>query len=401
MKTAVCAPRLAPSPPPPAWLRHLHILAALLPTLAPLPCRGGPDSAPGWTRATEPRAWSFPADHGAHPGYRTEWWYLTGNLDAGDRPFGWQLVFFRHGVQSHSGAWLPELGFPPGMSQWRVRDIHFAHFAVTDPAARRFRFTERVSRGALQEAGSDAGLLNVWNGRWFLRRISERPFRIEAGARGAGASVEFQLESVKPLVLQGQEGLSRKSEAPGAASHYYSFTRLWTWGRITLDGRSFDATGWSWLDREFSTSALATNQTGWNWFALQLDDGAEVMAYQLRNRDGGIDPSSHGAVVDGLGQKREIAAGAFRIEPRGTWRSPRTGGRYPSGWRLAIPEAGYDLEVEPFLRDQELALRDLGPLAYWEGACRVRGKAYDRPVKGRGYVELTGYAGDIGRGLRD
>ena len=213
---------------------------------------------------------------------------------------------------------------------------------------------------------------------------------VETGAHRL--AIDFSLAAGKPLVAQGERGLSRKSAEAGNASYYYSLTRLPTRGTLRLGKEEFQLVGNSWLDREWSTSALASDQTGWDWFALQLDDGNELMYYQLRRKDGSTDPASAGVWVLPDGSSSDLAQEDLQLEPTDRWTSPR-GGSYPAGWRLQIEEEQLDLRIEPLLADQELD----ATIRYWEGAVRVRGSRAGKQVSGYGYVELTGYAQEVGR----
>lgn len=340
---------------------------------------GGEDSR-GFARALAPRPFRFPRDHGAHPRYRSEWWYLTGNLETGGgRRFGYQLTLFRQGLRP---------GTPARASAWATRQIYMGHLALTDTRARRFHFFQRFARGAAGLAGARTEPLRIWLEDWSLESDDpERLWTLRAREPG-GIALELELRPAKPVVLQGENGLSRKSAAPGNATYYYSLPRLRTRGRIRVGDEHFAVNGLSWLDREWGTSALAKDQAGWDWFALQLDDGTELMLYHLRRRQGGIDPFSAGTFILPDGRHRSLGARDFRIEILDYWDSPR-GGRYPSGWRLRIHTLGLDLQVRPILRDQELDTI----VRYWEGAVDVEGTRRGRPLGGRGYAELTGYAG--------
>ncbi len=338
----------------------------------------GADPDAGYARALAPRPFVFPADHGPHPEFKTEWWYYTGNLAAADgRRFGYQLTFFRI-------ALAPDM--PPRASRWASRQLSMAHFALSDPAGQRFHSAERFARNALGLAGAQAAPFRVWLEDWQAAG-PEQTFPMRLQAADGAVAIDLLLEAGKPLVLQGEQGLSRKSAAPGNASYYYSFTRLPTQGRLRLGGKEFQVSGHSWLDREWSTSALAPDQAGWDWFALQLDDGHELMYYQLRRKDGTADPASAGVWVLPDGSSRPLARQDLQLDPTATWASPR-GGRYPSAWRLRLPDEQLDLRIEPLLADQELAVT----IRYWEGAVRVTGERAGKPVSGYGYVELTGYA---------
>lgn len=341
---------------------------------------GGSADTAGYARALAPRRFGFPDDHGPHPDFRNEWWYLTGNLEtAGGRRFGYQLTFFRIA-----------LGPDPVESEsaWRTRQVYMAHFALSDLEAGRFHAEERFGRGAAGIAGAVNPPLRVWLDHWSLqaRERSGFPLRLSAGDERTG--IDLVVEPRKPVVLQGEQGLSRKSAEHGNASYYYSFTRLATRGRVRMAGERFEVTGSSWLDREWSTSALASDQVGWDWFALQLDDGRDLMVYRLRRKDGSMDPASAGTLVGIDGSAEKLSARQMRFEAVGYWRSPETGIRYPLRWRIAVPGRDLVLEVEPAMQAQELDLA----VTYWEGAVRVSGREGDRPVRGRGYMELAGYA---------
>lgn len=343
----------------------------------------GRDEAAGYAKALVPRPFIFPADHGPHPEFKTEWWYYTGNLAATDgRRFGYQLTFFRI-------ALTPSAVERP--SAWGASQISMAHFAVTDPDGRRFFSAERFGRNALGLAGAQAEPFRVWLEDW-QASAPQGSFPMRLQAADAEVAIDLTLEAGKPVVLQGEQGLSRKSAEAGNASYYYSLTRMPTRGTLKLGDAEFPVSGNSWLDREWSTSALAPDQTGWDWFALQLDDGFELMYYQLRRQDGSADPASAGVWVLPAGNSSVLAREDLLLEPTGRWTSPR-GGRYPAGWRLRVEREQLDLRIEPLLADQELD----ATIRYWEGAVRVRGLRAGKPVSGYGYVELTGYAQDRGR----
>jgi predicted secreted hydrolase len=326
----------------------------------------------GFARADAPRAFAFPRDHGPHPAFRTEWWYWTGNLAAPDgRRFGFQLTFFRTALTAEA---------PARGSAWGAHQVYLAHFAVTDVAGRRFGAWSRTERLALGLAGAQAEPFRVWVDDW--EAIGEgatgQPVRLRASE--GDTAIDLTLEGGKPVVLQGERGLSRKGAEPGNASYYYSLTRMPARGSVTVGGRRFEVAGLAWMDREWSTSALGAELAGWDWVALQLDDGREVMFYRLRRKDGGADRFSAGAIVDAAGRARALSLDDASLEPVDAWTSPRSGARYPARWRLRM--AGLDLQIAPVLADQEL---DVGT-RYWEGAVVVAGT-----VAGRGYVEMVGY----------
>lgn len=335
--------------------------------------------ATGFARALAPRAFAFPSDHGPHPEFRTEWWYVTGNLeDSAGRAYGFQWTVFRNRLSPR-----PE----PRGSAWATDTVYMGHFALTEISGCRFQAFERFSRGALGLAGAQARPVRVWIEDWELAasEAAAPPFRLRA--RQGEVGLDLSLLPGKPVVLQGENGFSRKGEEPGNASYYYSFTRLPASG-VAVFGREERAVkGNVWMDREWSTSALSREQSGWDWFALQLSDETDLMAYVLRRRDGTVDPASSGSLVDSSGGMERLAAGDFDVEPLDRWTSPRTRVSYASGWRLRVPRLELDLRIEPRCRNQELDLA----FRYWEGAVSVRGTRAGRAVEGLGYVELTGY----------
>jgi predicted secreted hydrolase len=330
----------------------------------------------GFARAFAPRALSFPEDHGPHPDFRTEWWYYTGNLTtATGRHVGFQLTFFRVALASAA---------EPRASAWASRQLYFAHFAVTDTTGRRFHAASRVSRAALELAGAQPAPFRVWVEDWSAQGEGAST-RLRASEGDVALDLSFT--AGKPVVLQGERGLSRKGAEPGNASLYYSFTRMPARGVIRLGAENLEVAGEAWMDREWSTSALGTGVEGWDWFAMQLDDGRELMVYLLRRRDGAIDPFSAGTLVAVDGTTQRLDAGDVRIDTLAHWTSPRSGVRYPARWRLSVPSADLRLEIEPRLADQELIVST----RYWEGAVSVTGAAAGRPIAGHGYVELVGY----------
>jgi predicted secreted hydrolase len=337
---------------------------------------GGPADA-GFARATGPRAFRFPEDHGPHPGYRTEWWYYTGNLrTAGGRHVGYQLTFFRHALTA---------GAPPRESAWAAREVWMAHFAVTDTAGGRFHPATRTTRGALDLAGARAAPFRVWVESWTAGAVAADALPMRLRADTAEAGIDLVLGAGKPVVLQGERGLSRKGPEDGNASYYYSLPRLPTRGTVRLGEARLEVEGLTWMDREWSTSALG-DHVGWDWFALQLDDGRDLMVYRLRRADGSPAPYSAGSIVAADGTARALASGDVRLGVAGWWTSPR-GGRYPAGWDLEVPSERLAVRVAPRLADQE----HLEPVRYWEGAVRVEPADTTSP-SGDGYAELVGYA---------
>jgi predicted secreted hydrolase len=403
------------------------------------------DVIDAWRTADGPRTWKFPEDHGAHLAYKTEWWYFTGNLagPAGEK-YGYELTFFRNGVRTAPSA---------PANPWSVRDLFLAHFTLTDVTAGAFRAEDVLSRSGPGLAGARAENLDVWIGDWSARM---KDGMISLRARRQGLELALELTPRKPVVLHGRGGLSRKGPAEGQASYYSSLTDLETRGMITFsggDGRRA-VSGRSWFDHEFGSGLLAEDQIGWDWFGLHLSDGRDLMIYLLRRKDGSIEGASAGTLVAPDGSARPLALRADRkrgddqikgrafgsplareLYPRAStagadprakpgapadsvvkddlvvadavefsvtaldrWRSPRSGGTYPSRWRIAIPSEEIDLWVSPLAAGQELLPATLPNLIYWEGAVAGTGTVRGRPASCEGYAELTGYAGSL-RGI--
>ncbi len=339
----------------------------------------GGDQDAGFALALEPREFVFPREHGPHPGFKTEWWYYTGNLqNEQGRRFGYQLTFFRIALR-------PEA--PKRRSDWATNQVYMAHFALTDPAAKDFYQVERFSRAALGLAGATAEPFRVWLEDWAAAGNQSATLPMRLRAADDAVAIDLLLNSTKPVVLQGEQGLSQKSAAPGNASYYYSLTRMPTSGEIRIGEATFKVAGTSWLDREWSTSALGEKQVGWDWFSLQFDDGRELMYYQLRLEDGSSDPLSSGVLVAADGTSRRLTAIEMRIEVLEHWQSPHSGASYPARWRLQSPAQELDLEIVPLLADQELQTS----VRYWEGSVSLQGSSRGAKVQGYGYVELTGY----------
>jgi predicted secreted hydrolase len=433
---------------PVAWpmlfLRYLVVVFGVVccaraagPGVSELDVLHGVAQTSGFTFADAPRAFEFPRDHGPHPDFRHEWWYVTGNLDsaAGER-FGFELTIFRfalappgggvgsggvaggaggdagaaggvaNGAGETAGGVLSGAGGGAGAagdiaeSAWRASQVYAAHFAITDVARGKFEFGQKYGREALGLAGAQAEPFRVWLDDWMLGSpAAGEPIRAAGGgtssaapgwklyAQGQGYELSLDTESLGQPVLNGDHGLSRKASDPGAASYYYSIPRVAVHGKIVRAGVSTDVKGLAWVDREWgSGGSLGTSQQGWDWFALQLQDGSALMFYSLRNLDGTRDLHSAGTWVDMAGQAHALSTDQVVIDVSDHWASPR-GGQYPSRWRVRVPSVGLDIQVHPVLADQELGTHP----RYWEGAVDVRGTRNGHDTQGRGYVELVGY----------
>jgi predicted secreted hydrolase len=361
----------------------------------------------GYARAEGPREFVFPADHGPHPAFRTEWWYYTGHLRARDgREFGFQLTFFRTALTPAPA---------PRQSPWAAHQLYMAHFALTDVRGDRFLAFSRSGRGALGLAGARAEPFRVWVDDWAAEGDPGRPLptgdarlapgsartptddaRLAPGsarttmrlhAVEAGTGIDLMLEATRPPAFPGVRGWSRKGAEPGNASFYYSLTRMAAHGTVQAGGERVEVEGQAWMDREWSSNALGAGLVGWDWFALQLDDGRDLMLYRLRHPDGSASPWSGGIVVEPDGRTSALGAEDVVVEVTGAWTSPRSGVRYPAGWRLRWAAAALTLDLAPRVAAQEM---DVG-VRYWEGAVTVAGTRAGRAVAGLGYVELVGY----------
>jgi len=361
--------------------------AAAAPPAAASPA--GSPSIPGFAAALEPRTFEFPRDHGPHPDFRQEWWYVTGNLDAADgERFGFELTFFRVALVPQSTARSAEPPAPPASasagSAWRAREIYVAHFAVTDVARQRFRAEQKLSRAALTLAGAQAGPLRVWLDDWALE-ASGASWQLHAAQ--PGYSIDLVLEPQNAPVLNGEAGLSRKSDQAADATYYYSIPRLGVRGTLLRDGRAIEVRGLGWLDREWGSGGLGPSEVGWDWFGLQLADGSTLMFYALRDRDGRREAHSAGTWMAPDGKVQALTDADVGIAVNGEWRNG-SGDRYPAGWHIRVPALTLDLRVRPVLADQELQTTP----RYWEGAVDVSGERAGTSLGGRGYVELVGYA---------
>ncbi len=337
----------------------------------------------GFARALTPREFQFPQDHGPHFDYQPEWWYYTGNLDTADgKHFGYQLTFFRRGLTP---------GAPKRKSDFATNQIYFAHFAITDVGGNKHTFAERFSRGAAGLAGASGEPFKVWLEDWEVEAINAEGGAVHLRARDGDQAVDLTLRAAKPIVAHGDRGLSSKSEEPGNASYYLGYTRMATEGQVTLSGHSVEVSGESWFDHEWSTSALGQDVIGWNWFALQLSDGRELMFYQFRLADGSMGPLSAGTLVQPDGGAVRLKVDEVQINVLDSWQSPESKGNYPSRWHVSIPSAQIDLTLEPWIAEQEMRVS----FPYWEGAVHFTGTSGGVAVTGNGYVELTGYVSSM------
>ena len=339
---------------------------------------GRSDPTDEFERASARRGFVFPEDHGPHRAFQQEWWYFSGNLvDDAARAFGFQFTIFRFALHRAAQA---------SVSAWRTQEIFLAHFSITDVQASAFHRHERLQRASLSLAGASETSRKIWLKNWQIAPgIAPDSWQIEANAEGE--AIKLDLTPEKPLVLQGQQGLSQKGAAPGNASYYYSQPRLAAHGQLRCSDGTHHVHGQVWLDREWGTNTLDPAQVGWDWFGLQFANQCELMLYRLRRRDGAVDPHNAGTWSAADGTQLALAASDFTVRVLKRWTSPETKIEYPAGWRMVIPKLALDFEVRPRLNAQEWN----GLIHYWEGAVSCHGSYAKRPLEGLGYAELTGY----------
>jgi predicted secreted hydrolase len=331
--------------------------------------------------------YNFPADHFNHSAYQTEWWYYTGNLhDSSGHRYGFELTFFRQAIQ------LPPNALESTDPVWRPDQIYLAHLALTDINGHQFFHTERLNRPGPGLAGSDLTSHKYWNGNW---QVSWSAGEQHLQAVCDRFSLTLNLTPLKPPVINGENGISQKGPALGEASHYISFTRLSVAG--TLSGAGFQPAadlpvslaGIAWMDHEFFTQPPNPTLAGWDWFSIQLTNKEELMLYRLRNKSGAISPYSSGTYVDSSGAAHHLTSNQFTLEPGRRWHT------YPVDWQIAIPSLGLNLSEQTSLDNQELRTPASPSPTYWEGAVTYAGVIHQKPVKGVGYLEMTGYAEPI------
>jgi predicted secreted hydrolase len=373
--------------------RNLIIFGLLFIFLSPIGIQ-----AEEFRQALPGKVFSFPQDHYSHPEFKTEWWYYSGHLrslEKNRKSYGYQLTFFRTAMTREVKS---------QKSKWSIRDLFFAHLAITDESANKFEYREKISRGSLGEAGAsiykkDGEPFRVWIENWSIqgKGLALREHHLKGGDQELG--IELVLSPEKNTVIHGQNGISQKAEGEGHASHYYSITRLKTSGQVFLKEREIPVQGLSWMDHEFGSNQLQEYQVGWDWFSIQMEDGTDLMFYQLRHRDGRPDPYSSGTIILPNGTFQHLALNMFQIDVLKKWKSEKSGATYPSGWKIKVPVHGIELTLTPMVSDQELLTEASTRVTYWEGSVKVDGRYQNNSVKGMAYVELTGYAKPFSKGI--
>jgi predicted secreted hydrolase len=350
------------------WRRTLSAaFAAVLAAAAPA------TAEPEYAEVVPGQALEFPRDHGSHPSFRTEWWYVTGWVqDGAGRPLGFQITFFR--------TRRPEADRNP--SSFAAHQLLIGHAAVSDTAKGRLLHEQRVAREGFDLAGARRGDTDVWIDDWSLRREGAN-YVARIAAREF--SLDLKLEITQPPVPEGEAGFSQKGADRRSASYYYSVPQLGVSGNVTRDGRSERVTGRAWLDHEWSTSYIAQGAVGWDWIGINLEHDGALMAFRMRASDGAT-LWAGGSLRAADGSLTVLGPRDVVFEPRRRWRSARTGTEYPVA--MAVRAGTLELTLEPLFDDQELDARTSSGTIYWEGA--VRASSGGKPV-GRGYLELTGY----------
>jgi len=336
----------------------------------------------------EPCDLAFPEDHGPHPGYRSEWWYYTGNvLSTSGRHFGYQVTIFRYqtGPSDETKEW------PAPASAWRTQQIFIAHAAVSDLDNSDHHQTEVAARHALAMAGAEyqKKQTTIFVGN---NAIVLGPRQHPLQATAPDFSINLVLKPQKALVLHGNRGYSRKGSSPVRASCYYSYTRMLTQGTVGINGQTIPVTGLSWMDHEFSTAPLEADIEGWDWFSLQLDNNTELMLYFLRHTDGRYSSASSGTFVDASGNGTSLPKAEIEIKGLKTWQSPDSKGQYPCVWQVNIAKLALQLKIEAQTANQEMRTEATTGVVYWEGSVKARGALDGQLISGEGYAELTGYA---------
>ena len=323
----------------------------------------------------------FPRDHASHDQFKTEWWYYTGHLKSkSGKDYGFELTFFRVGLD-------PDID--TSRKAWSLKNVYLAHFAVSDLAGKKFIYSQKLNRSGLNVAGARSDIPYVFNELWSMKFLGEK---VILTARDKGYAIDLILSPEKKPVVHGVDGVSQKASCKGCASHYYSMTRLKAEGIIFVDGKSETVSGQAWMDHEFGSNQLTEEQTGWDWFSIQLDNSEEIMLYVMRRKDGTIDVNSSGTIVFKDGSSLHLTKNQFQIENKKIWKSTKTGGAYPVVWKVSIPSRKIELRLVSYMEDQELVTKELTGVVYWEGAVSVEGNVADKTVKGKAYVEMTGYA---------
>lgn len=336
-----------------------------------------------WQTAQPNYRFNFPRDEASHPDYRIEQWSYSGQLSASaGRRFGYQLKFIRAGVSYK----------PDNPSRWAVRDLFVTQLAVTDVDGQQFKTAERINRAGIGWAGAATEGFRLWNDDWEARQDKTMTL-LRAIESEDGIGLELALEAGRAPVAHGEDGVFQKGFLALNASHFYSLPRMPARGVLLFDGQRFEVSGTSQLDHEFGTSFLEEGQAGWDYFLIELEDGSDLLIYQLRLTDGSRDQYFIATLINADGSRESLKSDEFAMQTLARWTSPASGGNYPVQWRVKIPGRQIELEAKAAMDNQEFQAAQSIGVTYWKGLIDVSGKRNGQPISGKGFLEMTGYAG--------
>ena len=340
-----------------------------------------------WKLALPGYKYNFPSEHRSHPNFKIEWWYFSGNVkDESGNKYSFMLTFFRRGLRLEKTSEV-------NRSRWALNNLYFSHFSVYSAKKNKHYFSEKISRGALGQAGASTEKFKVWIDDW-KAEIADRnqPNKILIFAKKDKLYLDFELEPQKNPVIHGTNGISQKSSGVGQASHYYSFTRLKVNGSLSIEGKRIGVNGSAWMDHEFGSNQLGKEQIGWDWFSIQLSNNTELMLYLMRNKSGSYDLTSSGSLIASDGSVIHLSLNDFKIKNKRFWKSKKSKALYPVEWVIEVPKYNINLKIKALHEKQELDTAKSTQIIYWEGGINVEGFSQGVSVNGVGFVEMTGYA---------
>ena len=340
-----------------------------------------------WKLALPGYKYNFPSEHRSHPNFKIEWWYFSGNVkDESGNKYSFMLTFFRRGLRLEKTSEV-------NRSRWALNNLYFSHFSVYSAKKNKHYFSEKISRGALGQAGASTEKFKVWIDDWKAEiGDQEQSNKILIFAKKDKLYLDFELEPQKNPVIHGTNGISQKSSGVGQASHYYSFTRLKVNGSLSIEGKRIAVNGSAWMDHEFGSNQLGKEQIGWDWFSIQLSNNTELMLYLMRNKSGSYDLTSSGSLIASDGSVIHLSLNDFKIKNKRFWKSKKSKALYPVEWVIEVPKYNINLKIKALHEKQELDTAKSTQIIYWEGGINVEGLSQGISVNGVGFVEMTGYA---------
>lgn len=340
----------------------------------------------GYNISTKGYPFKFPRDHGSHPGFKIEWWYLTGNLsDNNGNEFGYQLTIFRNqltndGLQSNPNSKLT------------LEQLYIGHFAISNITEQDHREQLKLARPALGGVSASEEHMNIQVHDWKIVQNEKDMISIAASSE-KGMELRLELEPEKDFVIHGEDGIHLKTNNEKNASHYISFTRLKSNGSVKWDGVNYNVSGLSWMDHEFGSSWLDSEDEGWDWMAIQLDNEIDLMIYRIRRKDGSSNPYAIGSLVEKDGTLIELPFSEYTMTTVRYWKSDESKAEYPVEWEVEIPKYNAVLNVSARFDNQEMNLGgDDAASTYWEGAIGINGTWQGQETTGKGYLEMVGYS---------